>query len=249
MKAVFDHIARRSAEYAEEPLFVRLRDPSVDTEEKLNFAPWAAHFVMTFADLYHFFLPTEKPRDRFEELTNVHLSEEGTHWKWYLADLSIAEMDPMMRFTDALRFIWSDATIKTRKLAYEMCRLSAGLDSLQKLVMVNAIEATGRVALEAVIPVGMEVAARTGRRLTYFGNHHLETERHHTLEDESVRRSLEEMTLDPAMRENLFSIVDRVFEHFRGLSDDSFRIARTRRGITDDLRALESQALASAGRV
>ncbi len=82
--------------------------------------PSAAHFVMTFADLHHFFLIEEQPRDRFEELANQHLSEEATHWKWYLADLTNLDLDPTLRLTDALRFIWSDATKQTRLLAYQI---------------------------------------------------------------------------------------------------------------------------------
>jgi hypothetical protein len=240
MRHVFGHIARKSAEFADEPLFVYLRDVNVDPDEKLRFVPWAAHFVMTFADLYHFFLPSEKPRDRYEELANIHLAEEGSHWKWYLADLTNIGMDPNMRFTEALRFLWGDTTIKTRRLAYEICKLSAGLNSLQRLVMVNAIEATGRVTLEALIPAGIEVGVRSGLHLVYFGNHHLDTERQHTLEDEGVHRSLEEVVLDETTRSESFSIVDRVFQYFRGFADDSYRVAQIGCCISDTIKPVRA---------
>jgi hypothetical protein len=228
MKHVFRHIEARSAAYAREPLFVYLRDERVDPGEKLQFVPWASHFVMTFADLYHFFLIHEPPRDRFEELANIHLSEEGTHWKWFLKDLGVLGMDPTMRFTDAVKFIWSDETIETRRLAYEICKLSAGLTSLHKLVMVNAIEATGRVTLEALIPAGVANEARLGQKLVYFGDHHLDTERQHTIEDDAVRRPIEDLALDDALRAELCGIVDRVFDHFRGFTEDSFRVVQRR---------------------
>src|SRR6187549_2634042 len=146
MKEVFEYIVRKSTEFARHPLFTYLNDSSVDPLERLRFVPSSVHFVMTFADLYHFGLVEPNPRDRFEELANQHLSEEATHWKWFLADLSNLELDPTMRFTDAVRYIWSDQSAKTRGLAYEICKLSAGLRSIQKLVMVQSIEATGRVA-------------------------------------------------------------------------------------------------------
>jgi hypothetical protein len=238
MKQVFAHIIRRSDEYAQEPLFAYLRDAGVDAGEKLAFVPWASHFVMTFADLYHFFLPAEHPADRYEELANIHLSEESSHWKWFLADLTTVGMDPTMRFTEALRFVWSESTTRTRKLAYEICKLSAGLGSLRKLVMVNAIEATGRVTLEALIPAGVELEKRFGRHLVYFGNHHLDTEHQHTLEDESVRRSLEDLVLDDDERAESLSVVDRVFESFRGFSDDSYKIVKAKPNFADTVAAL-----------
>jgi hypothetical protein len=240
MKAIFDYITQKSAEFTRHPLFAYLGDSSIDPVERLRFVPSSVHFVMTFADLYHFGLKEPNPRDRFEELANQHLSEEATHWKWFLADLSNLDLDPTMRFTDAVRYIWSEQSARTRALAYEICKLSAGLRSMHKLVMVQSIEATGRVALEAAVPAGREAAARLGRNLVYFGAHHLDTERAHTLEEDSVHRSLEEIAIDDATKAELLAIVDRVFEHFNGFVEESLRYAKERRTIGGTVR--EAQA-------
>src|SRR5262245_32468661 len=109
MKSVFEHIAVRSAEFKQRPLFLYLGNEAINPRTRLEFVPCVAHFVMTFADLYHFFLTENPPRDRFQELVNIHLSEEGTHWKWFLADLTNLDLDPLLHFTDALRLLWSDA--------------------------------------------------------------------------------------------------------------------------------------------
>jgi hypothetical protein len=227
MKHVLAHIASQAAAFAEEPLFAYLRDASVDPATRLKFVPHAAHFVMTFADLYRFFLPVESPSDPYEELANIHLSEDSSHWKWYLADLANIGMDPLMRFTDALRLVWSDLTIKTRRLSYEIGRLDSGGSSLRKLVIVQVIEATGKVTLEALAVAGAEFEARSGRRLVYFGRHHVDTERHHTLESDAVRRSLEGLSLGTTERSEMLALVDAAFGHFRGFADDSFRIAQS----------------------
>lgn len=232
MRRVFEHIERRAAEFADEPLFRYLRDGNVDPAARLDFVPWTAHFVMTFADLYHFFLRVEHPKDEYDELVNVHLAEEGSHWKWYLADLTNAGMDPTMQFTEALRFIWSEETLRTRKLAYEICRMSHGVSSLQRLVMVQAIEATGRVALEAAVPVGVELGSRSRRPVVYFGQHHLDTERQHTLEEDDVQRRLTDARLEVEVRSELFRIVDEVFHHFRGFTDEAYDIARQGRTLS-----------------
>lgn len=226
MKQVFEYIDAQLRSFSKKPLFVFLRDANVDPAQRLKFVPYAAHFVMSFADLYHFFLTEPSPGDRYQELVNVHLSEEGTHWKWFLSDLTNLGLDPTLRFTDAVRFLWGDATVKTRALAYEMCKLSAGLTSLEKLVMVMAIEATGRAALEAAVPAGCEAEAASGRHLVYFGSHHLETERKHTLEEDHVHSALADEVLSEPVRAGLFSIVDRVFGHFGGFVDEALEAAR-----------------------
>lgn len=244
MKEIFDYISKKSAAFTQHPLFTFLGDTSVDPLERLKFVPSSVHFVMTFADLYHFALKEAKPRDRFEELANQHLSEEATHWKWFLADLSNLDLDPNIRFTDAVRFIWSERSAKTRSLAYEVCKLSAGLRSMHKLVLVQSIEATGRVALEAAVPAGREAAAKLGRNLVYFGAHHLETERAHTLEEDSVHRSLEEIAIDAATKAELIGIVDEVFRLFEDFVDEGLRFAKERRTIGETAR--EARAVAQA---
>jgi hypothetical protein len=233
MKQVFEHIKQRSAEFDRRPLFSYLRDTSIPAEERLRFVPCVAHFVMTFADLYHFFLTENPPKDRYQELVNTHLSEEGSHWKWFLADLANLGLDKQMRFTDVLRFIWSDSTIETRRLAYETCKLSAGMNSLQKLVMVQAIEATGRVGLEAAVPAGNAAAESMKRSLVYFGGHHLDTERQHTIEETDVQTSLENIQVTEEELADLRSIVDRVFQNFTRFVDEAFTVAKTRKNPLD----------------
>lgn len=226
MKQVFEHIERKSAEYTREPLFGYLSDPAIGARDKLKLVPSAAHFIMTFADICQMVLRVDPPRDRYEALINAQTAEESAHWRWYLADLTSLGMDPTLRFTDALRFLWSDQTTKTRALAYELCKLCGELDSLERLVMVQATEATGRITIEALTRVGTELEGE-GHKLVFFGSRHLESELAHTLDEDEVRASLEAIALDAARRTQLCQVVDRVFEHFRGFAEDSLRIARS----------------------
>jgi hypothetical protein len=235
MKHVFEHIKQTSAAFEGRPLFVYLKDESLSPRERLEFVPCMSHFVMTFADLYHFFLTEETPKDHYQELVNTHLAEEGTHWKWFLADLTNMNLDPELRFTDAVRLLWGEATKETRRLAYEICKLSAGMSSLQKLVLVQSIEATGRVGLEAAVPVGNAVARDMKRNLVYFGGHHLDTELQHTLEETEVHSALEALELDDATRADLCGIVDKVFAHFAGFVDEAHRVALSRRTMTESV--------------
>ncbi|HYQ28328.1 MAG TPA: hypothetical protein VER04_13960 [Polyangiaceae bacterium] len=222
MKSIFERIAERQEQYAHRPIFLHMRDDRLPPRERLAFVPYLSYFVLTFADLYRFVLPEIPARDRYQELVNIHLSEEDTHWKWFLTDLAQLELDAEVHFTDVLRFIWSDATLQSRLLAYQMCRMGFGVDSLQKLVLVQAIEATGRVALEAAVTAGAQIV-NGQRKLIYFGKHHLDTETGHTLETDELRRQLEEVALAPAERARLLDVVDEVFTHFTTFADEAFR--------------------------
>ena len=233
MKDVSEHIQRRSVVFGDRPLFAFLRDSDVDARRRLAFAPYLAHFVMTFADLYNFVLPENPPTDRYQELVNIHVAEDATHWQWYLADLTNADLDPTLRFTDALRFLWSTSTVKTRMLSYGICRLGGGMSTLQKLVMVNCIEAAGRVSLGAVAVAGRALEPGIGRKLVYFGNHHIDTESDHTLEDPAVRRSLDAVALTAPERARLLATVDQVFDLFTDFVDEVFELARSGRAATD----------------
>ncbi len=243
MKHIFEHIARRSAEYARHPMFEYLRDRRIDSAKRLEFVPWLAHFVMTFADLYQLFTVNDPaPGDRFQQLVNAHLEEEDNHWKWFLADLEAMGLNPTLSFTDALRLIWGAETSKTRALAYQVCRLSSGLSSLEKLVLFHAIEATGRVALEALAPVGAELEAKSGRRLVYFGQRHLDTERQHTVEEESTHQFLESVDIDATQAERLSVIVEEIFEHFGAFATEAYERATSSRTFTEAVEGRRRRA-------
>jgi len=222
MKLVFQHIQAQSAKYKTNPIFEFLGDERIDPRERLEFVPYISHFVLTFADLYNFFLIEEPANDRYQELVNAHLSEESSHWKWFLADLETMGLNPTLKLTDALKFLWGPDTVKTRALAYEVCQLNANLSSLERLVLVHAIEATGRVALEALVPVGVEVAKTSSRKLVYFGQHHLDTERAHTVEEDETKRFLESIPVTDEQVRSLCKLVDRVFSHFEAFALEAY---------------------------
>lgn len=219
MKAILDYIAARTREYEGHALYRSLVDETVPAEQRLKFVPCLAHFIMSFADLYALVLRHEPPPDRYQELVNAHTYEDGGHWKWFLADLKTLGLDPSLRFTDSLRFVWGESTAKTRMLTYHMCRLGLGASSLEKLVLVHCIEAGGKVALTSCVPAATVAARRLARDLLYFGVHHLDTELQHTLEDEAVHESLEEVVIEPELRPALLALVDQAFHAFDEFAD------------------------------
>lgn len=229
MRDVLGYVDQKTREYERLPLFAFMRDSAIAADERLGFVPCLAHFVMTFADLYSLVLRREPAPDKFQELVNAHTYEDGGHWKWFLADLQALGHDTLRKTSETLRFVWGEETVKSRMLAYRMCRLGYGANSLQRLVLVHCIEAAGKVSLEAVVPIGREMGQRVGRSLLYFGPHHFDTESDHTLEDDAVRESLEVVKLPEPDRKELVALVDEAFSAFTDFSVELHRFAEARR--------------------
>jgi hypothetical protein len=227
MRRVMRHLDERVVQFETKPLFQFLRDTSIDARRRLAFAPGVAHFVMSFADLYALVLREEPAKDPYQELVNAHVQEDANHWRWFLADLDKLGFDPQMAFTDALKFVWSDVTQRTRLLTYDMCRLGYRADSLSKLVLVHCIEAAGKVTVKHVASAGGEFATASGKRLVYLGPHHLATESDHTLEEDAVRRSVEAIEIDADRARRFISVVDEAFDSFGGFVDDMLALAKS----------------------
>ncbi len=227
MRHVLEAIEKKTAAFADLPLYAFMRDASIDPRQRLSFVPALAHFVMSFADLYGLVLRDEPARDRYQEIVNAHTYEDGGHWKWFLADMEKLGHDPRLPFSDALRFIWSDATTQIRMLSYRMCQLGLGADSLHKLVLVQCIEATGKVSLEHSAIIARELALSSRKPLVYFGAHHVETEANHTLEDGSVHGMLAAIRLDPELSRELVTLVDSSFAAFTAFADELLAFARS----------------------
>jgi hypothetical protein len=245
MKHIFEHITRRAAEYAQQPIFVYLRDREIDCRKRLEFVPWLAHFVMTFADMHRVFTVEDPtPGDRFQELVNAHFAEEDDHWRWFLADLETMRLNPLLRFTDALRILWSVETSRTRALAYEVCKLAAASSSLEKLVLLHGIEATGRVALETLAPVASELEATSGEKLVYVGPHHLDTERRHKVEETSTHSYLQNVVIEPAQTQRLCALIDELFAHFSAFAHEAYERATSPRTFTDMVEACGRRSVA-----
>jgi hypothetical protein len=229
MRRVLGVLEHRTREFDAHPFYEFLRDGSVPPRQRLAFAPALAHFVMTFADVYRSVLREEPAKDRFQELVNAHTREDGGHWKWFLADLAKLDLDPPTSFTDALRFLWSDATEKTRMLSYRICRLGLGADSLRRLVLVQCIEATGTVTLRNIVPVATELAQSTGLNLVYFGAHHASSEADHTMEKEDAKGLLAGVAVDARASQDLVLLVDESFAAFNAAAGEMLAFARSRR--------------------
>lgn len=218
MKSVLELIRNREAEFARLPFFEYLRNTRISPYQRMSWFPCLAHFAMSFKDLNNDVLKDESIDHPIQTLINQHSLEDGSHWRWYLKDLESLGIDRLMRFTEVLKFIWSDETLKTRQLSNNLvalCRYQS--DPLLKLVIIEAIEATGTPALSTMAQVSEELKALTNKRYFYFSPHHVKVETGHIqagMEHDAAEAFLLGIELTEEQQLQAFVLVEEVFSSF-----------------------------------
>lgn len=226
MHDVVRAIKEQTAIFERLPLFEYLRDTTIDPRRRLAFAPSAAHYILTFTDFCQYVLREVPAKDRLQEIVNAQTYEEAEHSRWFIADLARLGYDPMLRFSDALNFIWGSATVKSRMLSYHLCHMAIGADSVRKLVLVQCVEATAEVIIEHVMMVGREWTAQTGQALQFFGSTHEDAEAHHTIWDGSIEAVVQSIQLQDDVRRELLRLVEDAFGHFTEFTHELLASAR-----------------------
>jgi hypothetical protein len=218
MKSVLELVRKREEEFAQLPFFQFLRDTSIDPYQRMAWFPCLAHFAMSFKDLNNDVLKDDCANHPLQHMINQHSIEDGSHWRWYLKDLQTLGIDQMMRFTDFLRFMWGDETLKVRRLSNNlvaMCRYQQ--DPILKLAVIEAIEATGTPALSTMALVSEELREMTDQRYFYFSPHHVKVETGHIqsgLEHDETEALLLKIEMTPEQEAQAFELVEFVFDSF-----------------------------------
>lgn len=230
MKSVLELIRKREAEFAQLPFFEYLRDTSVSPYQRMAWFPCLAHFAMSFKDLNNDILKDNSIDHPIQALINQHSLEDGSHWRWYLKDLETLGIDRVMRFSEALRLIWSDESLKTRQLSHNLvalCRYQS--DPVLKLAIIEAIEATGTPALSTMAQVSEELKALTHQRYFYFSPHHVKVETGHIqagMEHDAAEAFLLSIELTEEQELQALALVEEVFRSFSDCMDGLMHYAQ-----------------------
>jgi hypothetical protein len=230
MQRVLDAVDERGRQYERTGIFRFVNDTTLDARRRLSFAPYLTHFVMSFSDFYSHILNDGEPNDELQKLVTQHTEEDSEHWKWFLRDLETLGLNPTLPFTDAVKLLYSPAALEQRMLCYKIAKLGYGADAVTKLVLILCIETAGKVSAVNICRVGDTLAREEGTKLVYFGNHHLQAEDAHTIEDASSRARVDAVRLDPAREEALVAMVNEVFDHFDRFAEETLKavtVART----------------------
>lgn len=201
------------------PLFEFMQDETIDPVKRLAFAPCAAPFIMSFTDLCKYVFRQEPTDDKIQEILNRHTYEDDFHWQWYIADLEKLGFNCSLTFNDSLTFLWGDETKASRFLTHELYTRIVRANVVEKLMILEAMEATADVFLSYTKKITRELQLSTGREYQYFGSSHGEAEQNHNTRSDSVREFIQNISISAETRQNIIQLVEEVFELFTQWSD------------------------------
>ena len=186
-----------------------------------------AHFVFSFMDVNRFVLRDEANPHPHQQLVNIHTQEDAHHWPWYLNDLEAMELDKQMRFSEALRFLWSDATIASRMLTYRFCAIALDATPTERLAIVETVETTGNTFLHLAAEISAQVRDASAGRHVYYGAHHAGCESGHHMGTPGVESYLHAIELTPDERARCRGLVDRIYDLYTAFTEEAHRFVTT----------------------
>lgn len=220
MKDVLAYIEIKKKIFEKLSFFNFLQNKKVDPRTRLSFAPCAAPFIMSFAELNKCVLRDEPTEDTLQQLINRHTYEDDHHWVWFLGDLRKLGLDKSMRFTDVLRFVWGQETARTRELCRKLIAAASKATPIQKLIVIEVIEATAQVAAVHIAPVAQELATSTKKTYRYFGEQHLEAESGHAADSSESEEFIQNLKLSSTELAQAYEVVDEVFDVFTEFTNE-----------------------------
>lgn len=206
MEDVIAYIDRRTLELQRHPFLGWLSDESISAQERLSaWLPGAAFFVFGFMDLNGAVLKypeAEAAADPLKKAINDHVAEDSNHWGWYLSDLRKLGLDRTMKFSEVLRFLWSEENRQQRLATYQFCVLAArAKDPVIRYALLAALEAYAHLLFGTLVGVSAAYEDQTGTKLAYLGPIHFEREPGHLAnQHDDTEDVLRQCTLDEERR-------------------------------------------------
>lgn len=215
MKEILELIETEKEKLEKLPLLQFMQDKSIKPNKRLSWAPCLAPFAMGFGDLNKYVLRQESSCNEIQRIINIHTYEDDHHWLWFLEDLKRLGMDNSLNFSDALKFMWSEETHKTRLVCHKLGLLyTFNANAKHRLAISLAIEATGHVILYWTSEITKELIKITNQHYIYFGGSHFDVETGDPVGTENVKTFIENIELSAEEKNKACELVEEVFEIF-----------------------------------
>lgn len=219
MKDILAYVDGKKVSYAKLPFFDFLRDRTIPPQQRLAFAPSFAFFVMGFGELNKYAFRQEPTTDKVQTLINQHTYEDDSHWVWFLEDLEKLGANRALSFSKTLKFLWDSKNDFSRWTTYRLYQLTYEATPIQKLVVIEAIEATADIFLDLTSKIAEEIEASGGSECKYFGQHHFDIDANHTMHSEKATLKVEDIVVPDDFKSRAYELVDEVFALFTQFSD------------------------------
>lgn len=212
MEQILAFIQTKKQEFAKLPLFEFLANKHIHPNQRLIFAPVLDPLAAGLSDLNKYVIRESSSDNKVQELINKYTYKENYYWHGYLEQLETLGFNQLMSYGD-FRLLWGEETKKTRSLCSTLERYGFQASPVQKLILVEVLEATATVFFEAALAVVMELQQITKQEFVYLGAGYVGLEDHHILTPE-ILQVLAEIKLTDSERQAALELAQNVFELF-----------------------------------
>jgi hypothetical protein len=214
MKEVLELVEKRKQEFAQLPFFEFLQNKNISPEKRLVWSPFFAPFAMNFAELNQYILRKEPATNKIQETINRHTYEDDHHCDWFLEDMEKLNLNQSLTYNDALSCLWSEENLKVRQICPTIALYIFRAEPEVVLAAIEAMEATGSIALCLISRVAEELQQITKQEYRYFGKFHFAVETGHTVGTENMEQFFESIQMTEEVKQKAFEVVEKVFEVF-----------------------------------
>jgi hypothetical protein len=246
MKNILALIEEKQTVYAQLPFFQFMKDQTISPIERLAFAPCAAPFIMSFADLNKYALRQEPTKDKIQLILNQHTYEDDFHWQWFLEDMQKLGFNCSLEFNESLKLLWSEKTKNSRLLTYQLYEYIAQSEPIEKLIILEAIEATADIFLSLTRQITNELQLNTNQEYKYFGDCHVKQETSHNANSTDVNEFINNMYLSEASQRKGIELVNKVFTAFTQWTYELLAYAQSNHGLQTSTQQLDSGLISQA---
>lgn len=214
MKEILNLIKKKQVEFSQLPLYQFLRNESIAPQKRLAFVPCCSFFVMGFGELNKYAFREEPTDDPIQKIVNQHTYEDDCHWPWFLEDLEKLGMNHSLQFSSCLRYLWNEDNLFSRSTIYNLYKLGYKAHPIQKLAIIEAIEATADIFLGATAQVCQELKSFSPQDYRYFGGYHFTVDTSHTIFSSKLQQFIENIQIPEQIEASVHAAVEEVFEVF-----------------------------------
>lgn len=179
MKEILKLIQQKGQEFAQLELFEFFQNTSIAVESKMLWVPYFVPFIMNFGELHKNVFRKEPADNKLQEIINEHTYEDEYHWKWFLKDIETLGLNKSIKFTDSLKFLWSEKTKYTRKIYEQILIHTGNAEPIIVLITIQCLEETFKIGLSKVVPVIEELKNMSNRKYYWFSETHTDVENNH----------------------------------------------------------------------
>ena len=213
MEQILAFIQTKKQEFAKLPLFEFLANKHIHPNQRLIFAPVLDALAADLSDLNKYVIRDSSSDNKVQELINKYTYKENYYWHGYLERLETLGFNQLMSYGD-FRLLWGEETKKTRSLCSTLERYGFQASPVQKLILVEVLEATATVFFEAALAVVMELQQITKPEFVYLGAGYVGLENHHILNTPEMLQVLAEIKLTDSERQAALELAQNVFDLF-----------------------------------